>query len=117
MQAHLGKTLGKFKWDQDSRKSLLNPRTGKYHSRMGTYGADIQAALVKQVKAEMAARDMKQKAMADKLGMQGSTLSRYLAGERDIPMPVVFGFADALGLSVVELVQRAERRLTGEQVQ
>lgn len=84
---------------------------------MGTYGVQIQAALVKQVKAEMAARDMKQRTMATKLGMQGSTLSRYLSGERDIPMPVVFSFAEALDLSVVELVQRAERRLSGEQVQ
>ena len=84
---------------------------------MGTYGVEIQAALVKQVKAEMAARDMKQRTMATKLGMQGSTLSRYLSGERDIPMPVVFSFAEALDLSVVELVQRAERRLSGEQVQ
>ena len=84
---------------------------------MGTYGIDIQAALVKQVKAEMAAQDMRQKDMAERLGMQTSTLSRYLAGERDIPMPVVFGFADALGLSIIELVQRAERRLDGENVQ
>ena len=84
---------------------------------MGTYGIDIQAALVKQVKAEMAAQDMRQKDMAAKLGMQTSTLSRYLAGERDIPMPVVFGFADALGLTAIELVQRAERRLEGNNVQ
>jgi len=84
---------------------------------MGTYGIDIQAALVKQVKAEMAARDMRQKDMAAQIGMQTSTLSRYLSGERDIPMPVVFAFAEALDLSVIELVQRAERRLSGEQVQ
>lgn len=84
---------------------------------MGNYGIDIQAALVTQVKAEMAARDMKQKDMAQHVGMQTSTLSRYLSGERDIPMPVVFSFAEALGLSIVELVQRAERRLEGKDVQ
>lgn len=84
---------------------------------MGTYGIDIQAALVKQVKAEMAAQDMRQKDMAARLGMQTSTLSRYLSGERDVPMPVAFGFADALGMSVIELVQRAERRLEGNNVQ
>lgn len=84
---------------------------------MGTYGTDIQSALVKQVKAEMAALDMRQKDMAAKIGMQGSTLSRYLSGERDIPMPVAFSFADALGLSIIELVQRAERRLEGKDVQ
>jgi transcriptional regulator with XRE-family HTH domain len=84
---------------------------------MGNYGIDIQAALVTQVKAEMAARDMKQKDMAARVGMQTSTLSRYLSGERDVPMPVVFSFAAALDLSIIELVQRAERRLEGNNVQ
>lgn len=84
---------------------------------MGNYGSEIQSALVTQVKAEMAARDMKQKDMAQHIGMQTSTLSRYLSGERDIPMPVVFSMAGALNLSIIELVQRAERRLEGKDVQ
>ena len=84
---------------------------------MGNYGTDIQAALVTQIKAEMAALDMKQKDMAQSVGMQTSTLSRYLSGERDIPMPVAFSMADALDLSIVELVERAERRLEGKNVQ
>lgn len=84
---------------------------------MGNYGADIQAAIVTQVKAEMAAKDMKQKDMAAAIGMQTSTLSRYLSGERDIPMPVAFSMAAALDLPIVELVQRAERRLEGNNVQ
>lgn len=83
---------------------------------MGNYGSAIQSALVIQVKAEMAAKDMRQKDMAARIGMQTSTLSRYLSGERDIPMPVVFSMADALDLSIVELVQRAERRLEGKDV-
>jgi hypothetical protein len=49
--------------------------------------------------------------------MQGSTLSRYLAGERDVPLLVVAGFTDALGLPLMELIDRAQRRLSGEQVQ
>ena len=84
---------------------------------MGNYGSEIQSALVVQVKAEMAAKDMRQKDMAARIGMQTSTLSRYLSGERDIPMPVVFSMADALDLSIIELVQRAERRLEGKNVQ
>jgi len=84
---------------------------------MGNYGTEIQAALVTQVKAEMAAKDMRQKDMAARVGMQTSTLSRYLSGERDIPMPVVFSMANALDLSIIELVQRAERRLEGKNVQ
>ena len=84
---------------------------------MGNYGSEIQSALVVQVKAEMAAKDMRQKDMAARIGMQTSTLSRYLSGERDIPMPVVFSMADTLDLSIIELVQRAERRLEGKNVQ
>lgn len=84
---------------------------------MGNYGIDIQAALVTQVKAEMAAKDMRQKDMAARIEMQTSTLSRYLTGERDIPAPVLFSMASALDLSITELIQRAERRLEGKNVQ
>lgn len=84
---------------------------------MGTYGIDIQAALVTQVKAEMAAKDMKQSDMAERSGIPTSTLHRYLNGSRDIPMPVAFSMASALELSLIELFQRAERRLEGKNVQ
>ena len=82
---------------------------------MGNYAVDIQAALVTQVKAEMAVRDLRQKDVAERLGMQTSTLSRYLSG-RDIPVKVMFAIADALELPFVELVQRAERRLEAKDV-
>lgn len=84
---------------------------------MGNYGTDIQAALVTQVKAEMAAKDWKQPDLAEKSGIPTSTLHRYLNGSRDIPMPMVISMADALDLSLIELVQRAERRLEGNNVQ
>lgn len=84
---------------------------------MGNYGAEIQAALVTQVKAEMAAKDWKQPVLAEKSGIPTSTLHRYLNGSRDIPMPIVISLADALGLSIIELVERAQRRLEGHNVQ
>lgn len=84
---------------------------------MGNYGTDIQSALVTQVKAEMAARDWKQADLSERSGIPTSTLHRYLSGARDIPMPVVIDMANALNLSLVELVQRAERRLEGNNVQ
>lgn len=83
---------------------------------MGTYGTDIQAALAAQIKAEMAVKDWKQSDLAKAAGMQNSTLSRYLSGERDMPMPIFAEIANALGLSMVELAQRAQRRLDGEDV-
>jgi len=83
---------------------------------MGNYGTDIQAALVTQVKAEMAALNMKQPELAEKSGIPTSTLHRYLNGSRDIPMPQAIELASALNLSILELVERAQRRLDGKNV-
>lgn len=84
---------------------------------MGTYGTDIQSAMAIQIKAEMAARDWKQPDLAEASGIPTSTLHRYLAGQRDIPLPAFAEIASALGLSMVELAGRAQRRLDGENVQ
>lgn len=84
---------------------------------MGTYGADIQSAVAVQIKAEMAARDWKQSDLAAASGIPTSTLHRYLSGSRDMPMPVFAEISRALSLSMIELAQRAERRLAGENVQ
>jgi transcriptional regulator with XRE-family HTH domain len=83
---------------------------------MGTYGTEIQAAIASEIKAEMAAIDWKQADLAKAAGMQASTLYRYLSGARDIPMPVFADIANALGVSMFELAQRAQRRLDGEDV-
>lgn len=84
---------------------------------MGSYGADIQSAIAVQIKAEMAARDWKQADLARATGMAGGTLHRYLSGLRDIPLPVFVDICHALGLSINELVARAQRRLDGQNVQ
>lgn len=84
---------------------------------MGTYGNDIQSAIAVQIKAEMAARDWKQSDLANASGIPTSTLHRYLSGARDIPLPVFAEIANALGLSMIELAARAQRRLDGENVQ
>lgn len=81
---------------------------------MGTYGNDIQSAMAVQIKAEMAARDWKQSDLANASGIPTSTLHRYLSGTRDIPLPVAGDIANALGLSIIELAARAQRRLDGE---
>lgn len=69
-----------------------------------------------QIKAEMAARDWKQSNLSQASKIPTSTLSRYLSGARDIPLPEFADIADALGLSMIELAQRAQRRLDGEDV-
>ncbi|MGK3957848.1 helix-turn-helix domain-containing protein [Arthrobacter sp. R4] len=83
---------------------------------MGNYGADIQSAIAMQIKAEMAAKDWKQSDLANASGIPTSTLHRYLSGSRDIPLPVFAEIAKALDLSMIELAQRAERRLNGQDV-
>ena len=83
---------------------------------MGTYGEDIQSAMAVQIKAEMAARDWKQSDLASASAIPTSTLHRYLSGVRDIPLPVFAEIAKALGLSMIELAARAQRRLDGEDV-
>lgn len=83
---------------------------------MGNYGTEIQAAIATQIKAEMAAKDWKQADLSKATGIVGSTLSRYLAGGRDIPLPVFAEIANALDLSMIELAQRAERRLKAKDV-
>lgn len=81
---------------------------------MGTYGNDIQAAMTVQIKAEMAARDWKQADLANASGIPTSTLHRYLSGARDIPLLAAGNIADALGMSIMELAARAQRRLDAQ---
>lgn len=83
---------------------------------MGTYGNDINVAMVVQVKAEMAAQDLKQNHLATKAGISTSAMSRYMNGERKMTVEDFGNIAEALGLSYWELASRAQRRLDGEEV-
>jgi len=85
---------------------------------MGTYANGIQAAIVSQIRAEIAAIGWGQAELAEKSGVPTSTLSRYLSrtAPRDIPLPAFAAIAEALSMSVVELSARAERRLQGQDV-
>jgi len=83
---------------------------------MGNYGTEIQKAIAVQIKAEMAAKDWKQADLVKATGIVNSTLSRYLSAGRDIPLPVFVDICQALGLSIGELVARAQRRLDAKDV-
>lgn len=78
---------------------------------MDTYGERLEAAFATQIKVELAERDMDQKDLAEKAGMDRVTLNRYLKGHRSIPMPVFFKLAEALGVSPQTLMQRTEARI------
>lgn len=81
---------------------------------MNTYGERLEAALSTQIKVELAEREMEQKDLADAIGIESATLSRYMTGKRSMPMPTYFKVAEALGLSAQVLMRRAEARIAQE---
>lgn len=83
---------------------------------MGTYGENIDAAMIVQIKAEMAARDWNRSELAKRAGISSSAMYRYLDGERQMKLRESAAIAEALGLSYLELATRAQRRLDGEDV-
>jgi transcriptional regulator with XRE-family HTH domain len=78
---------------------------------MNTYGERLELALAKQIKIELAERDMDQKDLAEAISIEPATLSRYMQGKRSFPMPTFFKVAEALELSAQTLMQRAEARI------
>lgn len=83
---------------------------------MGTYGQQIAAAMIVQIKAEMAARDWNRQELAKRSGISTSSIYRYLDGERQMKVQDIADISDALGLSYLELATRAQRRLDAEDV-
>lgn len=78
---------------------------------MTTYGERLEAALAMQIKVELVERDMEQKDLADKVGINRVTMSHYMTGKRSIPMPTFFKVAEALEISPRVLMERAEARI------
>jgi transcriptional regulator with XRE-family HTH domain len=85
-------------------------------SVMGTYGEDIAAAMIVQIKAEMAARDWNRAELAKQSGISTSSMYRYLDGERQMKLQDIADIAAALSMSYLELATRAQRRLDAEDV-
>ena len=90
---------------------MLSIQSGNIFSHMNTYGERLEAALSTQIKVELAERDMDQKDLADAVGVERATLSRYMTGRRSMPMPTFFKVAEALGVTPQVLMQRAEARI------
>jgi len=83
---------------------------------MGTYGQKIAAAMIVQIKAEMAALDWKPQELAKRAGISSSSMYRYLDGERKMKLEDIADIAGALGMSYLELATRAQRRLDSQDV-
>lgn len=71
----------------------------------------LEASLATQIKVELVECGMDQKTLAERVGIHPVTLTKYMKGQRSIPMPVFFDIATALGVSPRALMERAEARL------
>ena len=80
---------------------------------MGDYGKQFNLAVRAQIRAEIAARGLKQADVARLTGMQTSSLSRWLNDSEDRPLTMQFiaDMATALGLTPMVIMERAQRRL------
>jgi transcriptional regulator with XRE-family HTH domain len=72
----------------------------------------LEAAIAKQIIVELAEHDMTRRQLAEALGIEEATLSRYLNGKRSMPMTTFFKVADVFGLDQVELLRRSKARLS-----
>lgn len=67
-------------------------------------------AIGRQIRVELTSRGMTQQQLADAIGIERATLSRYLNG-KPMPLMVYINLAEALGLSPQALMMRAEDRV------
>jgi hypothetical protein len=78
---------------------------------MDNHRNEVKPAVGAQMKAEIFGAGLNIKTASNKTGINYRTLIRYIDGERNIPVPVVYQIADAVGLDARTIVERAEERL------
>lgn len=78
---------------------------------METNATRLEAAISKQIKVELVERSLEQKDLADAVGIERATLSRYMTNTRPMPMAIFFKIAEVFGLSPRVLMERAEARI------
>ncbi len=78
---------------------------------MTTYAELFEAAMITQIKVELIERGMEQKDLADKVGINRTTMSHYMTGKRSVPMPTFLKVAEALGVAPGTLMDRADARV------
>lgn len=76
------------------------------------HAAGFNGAVMRQIRAEAAARGISDQQLADRAGLHPTVLSRYLNFKRLPTLEVVDRLADALGIAPDDLARRAwsERR-------
>ena len=78
---------------------------------METYGRDIQSAIADQLRAERTIQGITLDGLAQKVGVSKITVHRYLHAQRDIPITTLADICEALGVTMGEIIRRAEERL------
>lgn len=81
---------------------------------METQAELFNAAVGRQLRAEIAAGGSSISAMARTIGVARSALDNYVTGKRAIPVPIVYSICTALGLEPHVALTRAEERLREE---
>lgn len=79
--------------------------------RMDNNAELYQGAVAAQLRAERAASGLTIDDLTARTTLGRASVFRYLSGERDIKMSALFELANALGVSVGELIRRAEQRM------
>ena len=74
----------------------------------------MELALAKQIKVELAERDMTQTDLAEAAGVGRPAMNRYLQGKSSIPMPTFLKVASVLGISPDVLMGRIVERASKE---
>lgn len=79
------------------------------------HAAGSNGDVIRQIKAELAFQDLTDEALAKRIDMHPSQLSRYLNFQREPKMAVLDRIAEALGTTVLELLQAARAKRGEEQ--
>jgi len=74
----------------------------------------LETALGTQIRVELATKEWTQQNLADKVGITRETLSKYMKGHRQMPMPVFLAIAEAFDYSPKKFMELVEDRISPE---
>lgn len=68
-------------------------------------------ALASAVRAEAAAKEVSRAELARMINVEKGVIYRYMRGEREFPLSILYEVAEALGTTVDDLASEAYRRM------
>lgn len=70
----------------------------------------LERALIAQIRAEIAAAGISQGKVADAVGIERATLSRYMSSKRALPLQTFLDISSTLGIPAADIMRMAEER-------